>query len=305
MRTLDIEVMAEDLGFPEGPVAMGDGSVILVECWAGRLTRVWGDGRREVVSEMGGGPNGAALGPDGAIYVCNNGGMEAGLYSASGPEAIGRLERVDLATGKVERLYDHVDGRPLSAPNDLVFDKAGGIWFTDLGKTLRDRSEFSGLYYAQPDGSGIVQHHWGAQTYNGVGLSPAEDMVYVADTRTARLWGFGLAGPGQMGPPPAGSRSRRRLVGTSPGNISLDSLAVTEGGKVCVGTIGHAGEDGGISIFSPDGRVERFAFPDPMVTNICFGGEDMRTAYMTFSGSSRLARCRWPEPGLRLNFQQG
>ena len=69
-----IRVLATDLAFPEGPVVMPDGSVILVEIRAQQLTRVWPDGRKEVVAKMPGGPNGAARGPDGKIYVCNNGG---------------------------------------------------------------------------------------------------------------------------------------------------------------------------------------------------------------------------------------
>src|SRR6185369_3413209 len=68
-----IEILAEGLLFPEGPVAMADGSVILVEIARGTLSRVR-SGRIEVVADLGGGPNGAALGPDGAMYICNNGG---------------------------------------------------------------------------------------------------------------------------------------------------------------------------------------------------------------------------------------
>src|SRR3989440_4427159 len=71
----DIRVLATDLEFPEGPVVMPDGSVVLVEIRGRRLTRVWPDGRKEVVAQIPGGPNGAALGPDGKIYVCNNGGF--------------------------------------------------------------------------------------------------------------------------------------------------------------------------------------------------------------------------------------
>ncbi|MBU3688492.1 MAG: SMP-30/gluconolactonase/LRE family protein, partial [Actinobacteria bacterium] len=62
------------LKFPEGPIAMNDGSVVLVEMFGPRITRVWPDGRKETVAEIAGGPNGAAIGPDGALYLCNNGG---------------------------------------------------------------------------------------------------------------------------------------------------------------------------------------------------------------------------------------
>ena len=70
MRTI-----ATGLQFPEGPIAMPDGSVLLVEIRRGSLTLVAPDGRPEVVAQLGGGPNGAAIGPDGACYVCNNGGL--------------------------------------------------------------------------------------------------------------------------------------------------------------------------------------------------------------------------------------
>ena len=70
---MDIELVTEGLQFPEGPVAMADGSVILTEIQGQRLTRVWPDGRKETVAETGGGPNGAAIGPDGALYITNNG----------------------------------------------------------------------------------------------------------------------------------------------------------------------------------------------------------------------------------------
>src|SRR4051812_50190989 len=71
---MDIELICEGLEFPEGPIAMADGSVILTEIKGQRLTRIKPDGSKELVVETGGGPNGAAVGPDNAIYITNNGG---------------------------------------------------------------------------------------------------------------------------------------------------------------------------------------------------------------------------------------
>src|ERR1044071_9246597 len=68
-------LLALGLRFPEGPVAIPDGSVILVEIAAGRITRVDRDGEKSVVATPGGGPNGLALGPEGALFCCNNGGF--------------------------------------------------------------------------------------------------------------------------------------------------------------------------------------------------------------------------------------
>ncbi|HLY83425.1 MAG TPA: SMP-30/gluconolactonase/LRE family protein, partial [Acidimicrobiales bacterium] len=116
----DVALMAEGLLFPEGPVAFADGSVLLTEIDRGTLTRVSVDGSVEVVATCGGGPNGAAVGPDGWVYVCNNGGRWA-----SGNWKGGWIEKVDPGTGTVEVVYRECDGRRLSGPNDIVFDSSG------------------------------------------------------------------------------------------------------------------------------------------------------------------------------------
>src|SRR5436190_8165812 len=128
----NLRVLATDLEFPEGPVAMPDGSVILVEIRGQRLTRVWPDGRKEVVAKIPGGPNGAALGPDGEMYVCNNGGFSwiptrNMIMPGPQPENYlgGSIQRVDLSSGKVETVVAKCGEHALRGPNDLVFDKHG------------------------------------------------------------------------------------------------------------------------------------------------------------------------------------
>ena len=277
-----IEVVAEGLAFPEGPVVMADGSVIVVEIMAGRVTRCW-NGRSEAICEPGGGPNGAAIGPDGALYVCNNGGM-AHAGPSPGP---GRIERVDLATGKVDRVYDSCDGTMLSAPNDLMFDCDGQMWFTDLGKLLGDVKEMGGLFCASPDGSRIARIKSRAFSYNGVGISPDMTTVYAADTFSARLYAFDRRIEEQEG----------RYVATGQGEVMFDSLAMAASGNVCVATIGY-----GVTTITPVGEVRTHAFDDPYVTNIAFGGPDMMDAWLTFSGRGALVRTRWDEPGMPLLY---
>ena len=300
---MDIELVTEGLEFPEGPIAMADGSVILTEIKGQRLTRVAPDGKKTTVAETAGGPNGAAIGPDGAIYVTNNGGSFVWLnnngLTITGPtppeHTGGLIQRVDIKTGAVTILYMECEGRPLIGPNDLVFDKQGGFWFTDHGCATPEGRKFGGLYYALADGSKITRVRDHIISPNGVGLSPDEKVVYAADTNLGRLWAWDITAPGvvaETGFAPG------RVVCNLPGYQLLDSLAVEAGGKVCVATI----INGGITAFDIDGSTEHFPVPDVIVTNICFGGADMRDAWITASGTGKLYKCRWPRPGLKLNY---
>ena len=302
---MDIELVAEGLQFPEGPIAMADGSVVLVEIKRQTLTRVKPDGSIEIIAKLGGGPNGAAVGPDGAVYVCNNGGFEwierpDGILAPHGKPhdyAGGSIQRVDLKSGAVTTVYTECDGRPLRGPNDIVFDKDGGFWFSDLGKSDGDVMQMGHLLYARPDGSKITRVREGMITPNGVGLSPDQKTVYVAETHTSRVWAFDIASPGVLAVS-ADMWAPGRVLGPLPGYQLLDSLAVEAGGKVCAATL----VNGGVTAFDPAGGTEHFPFPDAITTNICFGGADMRDAFVTCSGTGKLYKCRWPRPGLKLNF---
>jgi len=302
---MDMELVTEGLEFPEGPIAMADGSVVLVEIKRKTLTRVLPDGTQEIIAKLGGGPNGAAIGPDGAVYVCNNGGFqwleEDGLTLPHGtPDdyVTGSIQRVDLADGSVTTVYDECDGIKLRGPNDIVFDADGGFWFTDLGKNNGDVSHAGHVLYGTIDGKKIVRAHNSMVTPNGIGLSPDGKTLHVAETTTGRLWSFPVEGPGQIAGT-GGIFSPGQVMGPLPGYQLFDSLGVEANGRVCVATL----VNGGITSFDPnDGTWEQYSFPDPITTNICFGGDDMRTAFVTCSATGKLYKVRWPRPGLKLNF---
>ncbi len=301
----ELREITTGLQFPEGPIAMDDGSVVLVEIRRGTLTRVLPDGTQKIVAETGGGPNGAAFGPDGKVYVCNNGGFEwheAGPIVVPGNQSAdyagGSIQRVELATGTVETLYTECDGHPLKGPNDLVFDTEGGFWFTDHGKTRERDRDRGGLYYALPDGSSIREAVYPLDSPNGVGLSPDGRRVYAAETHTGRVFYWDLAGPGAIEPYAISPNGGHLLAGL-PGLQLLDSLAIDAEGWVCVATL----VNGGITRISPDGsEIEHTPTPDPLTTNLCFGGEDRRTAFITLSGTGRLVSTTWKVPGLALAF---
>ena len=301
----EVTVVATGLQFPEGPVWMGDGSVALVEIARGTLTRVDADGSVDVIAEVGGGPNGAALGPDGAMWICNNGGcfswVDLGGMTVPGPLPDtwegGSIQRVDLSDGSVETVYTTSSGQPLRAPNDLVFDGHGGFWFSDHGVREERSSDRTGLHYAKADGSSCEEIVFPLDAPNGVGLSPDGSTLYAAETHTGRVWSWPVSSPGVAEHAnPVGAGGGTLLAGL-PGMQLLDSLAVDGEGWVCVGTL----VEGGITAISPDGsQIEKVPFDDLLVTNICFGGDDLRTAYVTLSGLGHLVATEWPRPGFTL-----
>ena len=302
----EITVIATGLRFPEGPVAMRDGSIVLVEIERQTVTRVRPDGSTEVIAHTGGGPNGLAVGPDGAFYVCNNGGFmwrtEMNMLRPAGPAsdyAGGSIQRIDPRTGSVTVLYDHCGPHRLLGPNDIVFDTDGGFYFTDLGKARARDRDWGGVYYARADGSKIIEVAHPILTPNGIGLSPDGKTLYVAETETARLWAFDVVAPGVLDKAPFPSPHGGRLLAGLGGFQRFDSLAVDGAGNVCVATL----INGSVSVVAPSGGlIRQIAMPDMFCTNICFGGADLRTAYLTLSGSGRLVSMPWPGPGLKLAF---
>ncbi|MEB0055717.1 SMP-30/gluconolactonase/LRE family protein [Variovorax sp. LG9.2] len=297
-------VLAEGLAFPEGPVVLPDGDIIVTEIGTGALTCITRNGAVRRVAETGGGPNGAALGRDGALYVCNNGGFNwdrtnngwRPLGRAADNDG-GRIERVDLVTGHVERLYTQCDGHPLTAPNDLVVDAHGGLWFTDHGHREGRRMDIGVVFYARCDGSFITQVAFPLISPNGIGLSPDGGTLYVAETSSGRLWSWPVVSPGVLGRADWPSPTGGNLVCGLPGFQRYDSLAVEACGNIAIATLRF----GGIVVVSPVGElVERITLPDPYSTNICFGGDAMQTAYVTLSGTGRLVSMPWARAGLVL-----
>jgi gluconolactonase len=296
--------VANGLKFPEGPIAMPDGSVLVVEMFGARLTRIHSDGTAESIATIPGGPNGAAIGPDGAVYVCNNGGCytETNVNGLCVPDLSGleqytggKIQRVDLDSREVADLYTSCDGEALRAPNDIVFDGLGGFYFTDSGVNEGRSARHGGIYYAQADGSQISEIAFPASHPNGIGLSPDGATLYWAETWNGRIMRRAVLAPGVLA-------SVAPLDGASclygfPGYQLLDSLGIDSAGNVCVAT----DPIGGISVVSPEGKSMDFVPTGDMVTtNICFGGDDLTTAYLTLSATGRLVSMTWPRPGAPL-----
>jgi gluconolactonase len=307
MSQPNLTEIATGLQFPEGPVWMPDGTLLCVELFRGTVDRIHPDGRIEVVADCGGSPNGLAIGPDGAVYACNSGGWaHHEVLGMQIPDTMmppdhsgGRIERIDLATGEVTVLYTECDGHPLIGPNDIVFDAAGGMWFTDHSRNRERDKPHGGVYYAQPDGSSIREVLYPLDAPNGIGLSPDGSRLYVAETHQGRVFAWDITAPGQVSLPDLAVGAGGELLCGLPGMQLFDSLGIDSDGNVVVGTL----VTGALTVISPGAEVlDQVLLGDPMVTNVCFGGDDLRTAYATLSATGRIVSFEWPRPGLRLNY---
>lgn len=297
-------IIATGLEFPEGPVCDREGSVYVVEIRGGRVRKIAADGTMSVFAQPGGGPNGAARGPDGALYVTNNGGFawHDGLPIGPAPDyETGRIERID-GHGNVQRLYTVCDGMRLSAPNDLVFDAEGNFYFTDpVHRDPKVRESFNAptkrqgsVYYATPDGKHIRRVIANLQHPNGIGLTPDGETLLVAETFAASLCAFPIRAPGELG--------ERRPFGSLPKGYYPDGFCLDEEGYVLVcGVLG-----GGIVVFDSNGtQVDVIPCTDRAVTNVAFGGANYSTLYVTESGLGRVVTREWPRRGLVLFPERG
>ena len=174
------------------------------------------------------------------------------------------------------------------------------MWFTDLGKTRSRDRDIGAVYWARPDGTEIVEVIQPITTPNGIGLSPDEKTLYVAETEGAGLYGFHIIGDGQVETLPfPESINGGRLITSDGGLRRFDSLAVETNGNICVATL----VTGGITVASPEGgTIEFIPTDDPFTTNICFGGSQLETGFITLSWQGLLVTTNWPRPGLPLNF---
>lgn len=292
-------IVAEGLKFPEGPVAMKDGSLLFVEIERRTISRLTPAGKVEIVAQLDGGPNGLAVGPDGALYIANNGGrftyvMRGGLNSPGAPPpgftAGGKIQRLDLRSGQLTTLYDSVEGRPIVAADDLVFDRHGGLWISDIAVKPGTGS----ILYAPRLGEPLRVAHAGLNP-NGIGVSPDGRFLHVSSGTS--LYGFDIDGPGQLAARsyPSGGLQAPLWQGSI-----ADSLKIQADGKVCVCSLLRPG---GIGVVDRAGHTDFLGFPDRWVCNLAFGGRDMRDCWIMLSGLGQIAKVRWPAPGQTPAFR--
>lgn len=290
MATMDIDVVATGLAFPEGPAISPTGQLHWTEIAGQRISRLEPDGTVGLFADTGGGPNGCAFGPDGSLYVCNNGGSWPRVPSTegigAGPEGPGSIQRIS-PDGEVETVLTEIGGEALVGPNDCCFDQHGGLYFTD--------PDWSGapaaVRYLAPDGTATTACT-GIRFPNGLAVTDDGRFLIVAESMTGQLLGYKITAPGVVASEPKGTGSiGRRSV---PDGFCLDSA-----GRMIVA--GH-NTDCLFVLDAADGRP-RFVveLPEQGPTNCCFGGDDLMTLYVTSSDQGNLLAIRWDVPGIPLH----
>jgi gluconolactonase len=247
---VDGTLLASGLGFPEGPVVMPDGSIVICDGNTGELLR-WADGAMSRFADTGGSPWGAILGSDGAIYLTQGGNVPG----APDQSAVPGIQRV-RADGTVEQLSSSLAGHPLAGPNDLAFGPDGRLWFTDSGTEGDDRyaeQQPGRLYVLDSSGGGELVIERPGVYPNGIAFD-AQGRLYWTESmghRVCRLEDGKATTFAQL----------------SDGHVP-DGMAFAADGRLFVCTT----ISGGLTVLSPNGDVLEEITIGECATNCIFDG---------------------------------
>jgi gluconolactonase len=287
---LSATVVAESLGFPEGPLVLGEGRIAFVEQYPACVS-VYEAGAVTTLAVVGGCPNGLAQGPDGRIYFTQNSGG-GGTYRCPDPKTPG-IFAIDPDGGPVQRITTTASGRALRQPNDLCFGPDGALYFTDPGDEPREQAGWICRHLGEAT---EIVHELGPSFPNGIGFD-ADDRLLWAETRTKRIMASGS--------PPS-------VVAQLDEKGSADGFAFCRDGTLVAATLWS----GGLDVVSPgpDGRraVRRETWAEGVVaTNCAFEGQTLwvtdasSTPDETARPTGRLWRLETQLDGKTLSLEDG
>jgi gluconolactonase len=258
-----IDVIGESFEGTEGPVALPDGSLLFTENRAARVTRIAPDGRVGAFLTNPAGPNALALNAQGSVV--------ATLTVQPGVAVIYPSERA--AT-----LVDKSDGKPLNRPNDLVIDRAGGVYFTDPGGRRKPgQAAVTAVYYLSPHNELRLVDNSVALP-NGIQLSPDERTLYVADTSGEYVLAYEVTAAGVAGGRRNFARLARRADATSSA-AGADGLAVDVDGRLYVAT------SLGVQVFDAAGVALGVIELPKRPQNLAFAGKNKRDLFVVGQGA--------------------
>jgi gluconolactonase len=277
--THELREVAVRLGALEGPVWTNGGSLVVTSLSRGLLYQIddqMDEAGPQVLAETGGGPNGLAEGSDGSIWVAQNGG--APMASRSLRKVTPSIQRV--RDGQVEDLVTS----GLDAPNDCVFAPDGRLWFTDPRGGLAGADPTPGRVCALDPTTLRLEVLTDGPLYpNGLAFGLDPEDFYLAESSTGRVL-----------------HARRRSDGIGELEVfaelpdgAPDGMAVDRQGNLLVA----GGGANAVYVFDPAGAlidtIEVGGTERVMVTNLCFGGDDGDTLFITVFKGGRVFACHW------------
>ena len=244
----EVEKLAGDFGFTEGPAGDAEGNVFFSDIPNSRIHRWSADGELSTFRENTGRANGLYFDREGNLAVCESGNR--------------RITSI-AANGAVTVLADSYDGKKLNSPNDLWVDPRGGVYFTDPRYGDKEGVEQDGfhVYYIRPDRS-IVRVIDNLVTPNGVLGTKDGKLLYVADAGGDKTYVYRIQDDGSL-------TDRKQIAPEG-----SDGMALDERGNLYL-------TDAGVHVYSPEGeRIATITVPE-QPSNVTFAGKDGKTLFIT------------------------
>lgn len=268
--------------FFEGPAVDETGNVFFSDITSNRILKMNAQGEVSVFRSDSGRTNGNAFDAQGRLISCEGFGLGSGGRR--------RVVRTDMKTGVASVLTERYEGHRYNSPNDLCVDGKGRIWFTDprYGDRTNMEMEIEGVYRIDPDECVTrVVGQPDVQKPNGIAVAPDGNTLYLADSNdelrgNRRIWAFDVSS--------SGSLSNRRMLFDFQQGRGADGLRVDMNGNVWAAAgIQKPRPPGevtdipqGVYVISPQGKLlGRVPIPEDYVTNLAFGGPDLKTLYVT------------------------
>jgi gluconolactonase len=276
----DVELVRDGFGFTEGPAwEPQSGSLFFSDIPNAKIHRLQPDGSITTFTDQSKHTNGIVITAEGRMLAC---------------QMDGQVVRYNLKTAEATALASQHEGKRFNAPNDLVVDAQGGIYFTDpLFRAPKPLPQgVQAVYYIAPADTGsrtrtVTRVTKGLPAPNGIGLSPDGKQLYVCPSQQAEMLVYDVTAPGKLGEPRVFCRVQQPRGKSDTG---ADGITLDERGNVYITT------NLGVQIFSRDGKqLGLVSFPQ-QPANVCFGGEDWKTMYVT--ARTGLYRVKMPIAGL-------
>jgi gluconolactonase len=260
-----LEKLADGFAFTEGPASDAQGNVYFTDQPNDRILKWSIEGKLSTFMQPCGRSNGLCFDKQGNLWAC--------------ADAKNEMWRIDPAGTATVAIKDY-EGKLLNGPNDVWVTPEGGIYFTDpyyprpYWKRGPKEIEIEGVYYLAPDCRKLVRVVEDQKQPNGIIGTPDGKILYVADIGAGKTYRYAIEPNGQL--------SHKKLFCT----MGSDGMTIDGEGNVYL-----TGK--GVTVFDKQGKqIEHIAIHEPWTANICFGGKDMRTLFITASKSIYAIRTR-------------